>query len=45
MSSSELFKIDPKMRMMETAVAIAGPVNENSSVLGPAEQVPPHWYT
>ena len=27
---------------METAVAIAGPVTENSAVLGPAEQVPPH---
>lgn len=31
--------------MVETSVAIAGPVIENSSVLGPAEQVAPHRFT
>jgi len=33
------------MHVVETAVAIAGPVIENSSVLATAEHVPPHWFT
>jgi hypothetical protein len=42
LSSAELFRIDPEMHMVEKTLAIAGPVIENSSVLGSAEQVPPH---
>ena len=33
------------MHMVETTVAVAGSVIEDSSVLTTAEQVPPHWFT